>query len=62
MTARPTTTDIIGQLEIVLALELLEYHDRNYLSNDMCSSPKCSREKQRLLKSAIAMLGLDLNG
>lgn len=37
-------------LEIVMALELLEYHDRNYLSRKMANPNKCSREKTLLLQ------------
>lgn len=41
-------------LETVLAIELLEYHDKNYLTNRLgCNPGECSREKINLLNWAI---------
>lgn len=42
-------------LEILLAIELLEYHDRNYLSMQMSMPDSCNREKRRLLEDCIAL-------
>ena len=44
------------KLQIVQALEVLEFHDRNYLSHTMAQPGLCSREKQRLLADAEAAL------
>mgnify|MGYP003681964629 CR=1 FL=1 len=43
-------------LEIVKALETLEYHNRNYLSNSMSNTNQCSIEKRKLLSEAINIL------
>ena len=39
-----------SDLEKVLAIEMLEYHDKNYLSFD---NKRNSEEKQELLKDAL---------
>ena len=41
---------IIATIETVLAIEVLEYHDKNYLSGDNASR---SREKQEMLACII---------
>ena len=43
-------------VEIVEALEVLEYHDRNYLSAPMAQAKKCNVEKRALLARAKAIL------
>jgi hypothetical protein len=39
-------------LEILYAIELLEYHDKNHLAHD---NKKRSEEKQKLLSRAISL-------
>lgn len=46
-------------LETILAVELLEFHDRNLLSHEMAQPAKASKRKQELLIEAIARLESD---
>lgn len=45
---------VIGKLQTVMAIQTLEYHDKNYLAQD---DKRRSEEKMRLLQDAIHMLG-----
>ena len=44
-------------LDIVTALETLEFHDRNYLSAEMAQPGRCAEEKIRLLNTARSLVG-----
>ncbi len=48
--------DVLTSIEIVEALEVLEYHDRNYLSKPLANPCECAREKLRLLGDAKRIL------
>ena len=37
----------VGYIEIVHAIQVLEYHDKNLLSHDIVTSPKLMNERQR---------------
>lgn len=47
--------EILLCLEIVSALEILEYHNRNFLSNAMAQPGTCSREKTKMLQEAMSV-------
>ena len=47
---------VLQNIQIIEAIEVLEYHDRNYLSFQMAQPNKASLEKQRLLAQAKAIL------
>lgn len=43
----------IENIETALALEILAYHDKNYLANDLLHNKERSEEMQRLLREAL---------
>ena len=48
----------VGYIEIVHAIQVLEYHDKNLLSHDIVTSPKLMNERQRafLLEALEALV------
>ncbi len=51
--------EIRGDLEVVRAMETLEYHNRNYLASNV---PRRSRERIEVLTKAIETLNSYLKG
>ena len=43
-------------IEVALALEVLSYHNKNYLNNAMCDNCKRSEEMQWLLREAVGRI------